>query len=401
MKNLEKTLDIVNVLNNSKQAIYAIKNSLGVDKGIFNTESGNNVEAYYKYGFLTSLDSISNLGFSIEQDLTLETAITKKISIIDRIKEMFKQKKVLVENKSVRITDKDIPETINNGEVTKEIFYGEYDFIATFVNNGKIDNNDLISNFEGYYKKVVNYYNKYLKDSNIFELEHLISFNNNYIGHKFTDKLDILNNKSLLDVYTFNLDKIKLKDKQDKLNVIEYRYLFLSFEVKPTIYVIKYIKAGDLVIADIDYAYGKFKDKISTISLSLTKEDIVKIMLEKKYDDIWLPLPDNSYVYEGSSTYDKFFTSIDRILIENKNIDMTEINKMSNTSFDYWDEYDIEDEYDISKNAEIKKYLFNICYDNFYDNVEQGHNGNILNYNYYWNITANIIDLYKKNKLGK
>lgn len=282
MENLEKALDIINVLNKSKQDIYNIKNSLGIDRDILNTESGNNVEAYYRYGFLASLDSISNLGFSIEEDLTLETAITKKLSIIDRIKEMFKQKKVLVENKNVRITDKDIPETINNGEISKEIFYGEYDFIINFVNNGKIDSNDLIGNFEEYYKKVVNYYNKYLKDSKIFELEHLVSFNSNFIGHKFTDKLDILNNKSLLDIYTFNLDKIKLKDKQDKLNVIEYRYLFLSFEVNPTIYIIKYIKAGDLIIANIDYTHGKFKDKINTVSLKLTKEDIVKIMLEKK-----------------------------------------------------------------------------------------------------------------------
>lgn len=85
----------------------------------------------------------------------------------------------------------------------------------------------------------------------------------------------------------------------------------------------------------------------------------------------------------------------------NKNIDISEINKIPKTSFDYWDEYEIEDEYEISKNTKIKKYLFNICYDNYYDNVEQGHNGNILNYNYYWNITANIIDLYKKGKLGK
>lgn len=401
MENIEKTLDIIKCLNSSKHDIRNIKNSLVMDKYVLTNESAEGCEAYYKYGFLTSLDSISKLGFSLEDTLTIESAVVKKLSIIDKIKEMFKQKKVLVENKSVRITDKDIPENINNGEITKEIFYGEYDFITTFVNNNKIDNNDLIANFESYYRKVDTYYNKFLKDSKLFDIEHLVSFNNGFIGHKFTDKLDILNNKNLFDVFAFDLDKIKIKDKQNKLNVIEYRYLFLNFEVKPILYIIKYIKAGDVTVVDISYNRGYFKNKLNTVKLDLTKDDIIKIMLEKKYDDIWLPLPDNSYVYEGSSKIDLFFKEIDKILNANKNVDVAEIKKIPSTSFDYWDEYDTDTEYNITTHKEIKKHLFNICYDNFYDNIEQMHNGNILNYNYYWNIAANIIDLFKKGKLGK
>lgn len=397
---LEKTLDLDNHLRNNKTLIYDLKESLVSDKEVLNTENALVQETYTKYSLNQSLESIRNLGFNIGDTITLETGVTVKKSLLDKIKDLFKQKKILIENKNVRITDRDLPEHINSGEVTKEIFCGSYGFIVEFVNNSKIEGNDIISNYKSYLEKVEKYYNAFLSKSKLFEVSNLIGNKSNFIGHKFGDRLEILNSKSFEEVYDFDLNKIKIADKNNGLNVIEYRYLILSFDVTPIIYVIKYCKSDDLYFTSISYSHGKFKGTVPTIKLSLTKEDIIKIMLEKSFDDKWFSLPGNSLLNEYDSKVKTFFSTVDKILTSEMKYNKPLINKLGNTDFDYWDEYEVEDEYTVGMNKEIKKYLYNLCFENFYDNIEQGHNGNILVYNFYWNIVANIIFLYQKNRLG-
>lgn len=397
---LEKTLDLDNHLRNNKTLINDLKESLNNDKEVLKTENALVQETYSKYSLNQSLDTIRKLGFSLNESITLESGVTVKKSLLEKIKDLFKQKKILIENKNVRITDRDIPDHINNGEVTKEIFCGSYGFIVDFVNNNKIEGNDIISNYKSYLEKVEKYYNTYLSKTKLFEVSNLIDNKSNFIGHKFGDRLEILNSKSFEEVYEFDLNKIKLSDKNNGLNVIEYRYLILSFDVTSIIYVIKYCKSDDLYFTSISYSHGKFKGSIPTIKLSLTKEDIIKIMLEKSFDDKWFSLPGNSLLNEYDSKVKTFISSIDKILTSEVKYNKPLINKLGNTDFDYWEDHEIEDEYTVGMNSEIKKYLYNLCFDNFYDNIDQGHNGNILVYNFYWNIVANIIFLYQKNRLG-
>lgn len=398
---LEKTLEIMKTLSENKENISNLKNSFNSDSEVLKNESAIVKETYLNYNFNNSLDTIRNLGWDVKDDITLETAIQGKKSLIEKIKDLFKQKKVLIENKNVRITDHDIPDNINSGAIANEIFYGDYGFITQFVNKDKIEPNDIIGNYKNYIEQIEKYFNKHLKTSKLFETSNLIGNSSNFIGHKFDEKIELLNGKSLSELYDFDLNKIKIVDKTSGINVIEYRYLFLAFEPKASIYLIKYIKTGDLFICNISYKYTAMKSNLySHITLNLTKEDIIKIITEKTFDDKWFSMPENSDIYEGTSKTKKFLSQVDSLISPDIKFDKPLLNKLGNTDFDYWDEHEVEDEFSVDKNIEIKRYLYNLTFDNYYDNVEQGHHGNILAYNFYWNIVANIIDLFKKKKLG-
>lgn len=399
---MENTIELLLGINNNRENISILKDTYKMDNSVLKSESAIEIEFYKQYNFNNSLDSLRKLGYNINSDITLESATEGKKSLLQKIKDLFKQKKVLIENKNIRITDHDIPDSINNTAIANEILYGNYSFITSFINNNKIEPSNIIENYKSYLEKVEKYYNKYLKNSSLFELSNLLNNKSSFLGHKFDEKLELLNNKSLLEVYDFDLNKIKLSDKQSGLTVIEYRYLFLSFDTKSCIYLIKYIKTGDLYITNISYKYTNIKNKLEGVKINLSKEDVIKIITEKSYDDKYLRLPENSEIYEGTNNTEVFFKTIDKVLSKEIKFDKTIISKLnSNNSFDYWDEYDTEEEFKVKDNNLIKKYLYNLCYDNYYDNVEQDHNGNILAYNFYWNIVANIIDLFKNKKLEK
>lgn len=375
--------------NQSLPIITDLKNSLGQDKLILKLEDGNSKDLAILGSINNSVNIFNDLDIEHSQDITFEEMILKKEDALSRIKRIFirgKAKPTKDLNKVV------IKEPFESLKLASKLLIGAYPSIVANINNNKIPYNDFIGNYQAYADKLEAFYKEYVSND-IFLPANIVGKGKlKRHGVKMDDKLDLLGGQKLDKLYKINFNKAKAADKSKGLNVVEYRYIPIQVFDIVSYYLLRYCKIGDIEFLYYTMESATLNKPIPTEPILVDQKLVDAISEINVGEKINLPMPDSDLVYEGTTkgNVETFISTIDTLVGEAK-YDVKIFNTLNDiASYNYFRDWVSELDINVGSNPELVEYLFNIVFDNYHDNVEQGH------YNNYY---IDIYDEWAKDEL--
>lgn len=259
------------------------------------------------------------------------------------------------------------------------------------INNCKKDFNinNIISILEKYILNVKKYRKKY-KVEDVFSFNNLISDKKmEALGNKAKDKLDILGNRSVIDVCDIDIKKIEKEDKKAGIIVDEYRFIVNGFSEKwrdnsVGIYILRYFRNKSLYLMiprlyTFNYAINDI-DRVSLLKNNLTYDDLLKLVnISEIYEETESNMDIISSDHFNEDDYDDGIEELCKYLSTLKELDIDH-NKLFLENFYEFDYMNFISEWSIQSDCKtpLLNFVVDISLSNYYDNVEQGKYGHIV-----------------------